>query len=64
MHSIFYRSDDQAYLADSANYVRSLGITTFSVGVGDININELRVRKASSCVRICFIFNGANVQYK
>ncbi|XP_076823506.1 integrin alpha-M-like [Clavelina lepadiformis] len=36
------KSDDQAYLADSANYVRSLGITTFSVGVGDININELR----------------------
>ena len=44
------RSNDHEYLASSARYVRSLGIITFAVGVGEADIDELRV----SLIRFLF----------
>nr|CAB3263659.1 cartilage matrix protein-like [Phallusia mammillata] len=35
-------STDSKYLKDTTNYVRSLGITTFAIGVGDADVNELK----------------------
>lgn len=50
-----FRSTDADYLESSANYVRSLGITTFAVGVGQADIDELRVSELCSNNRvICF----------
>ena len=38
-----FRSTDSQYLNASSNYVRSLGITTYAVGVGEANVQELKV---------------------
>lgn len=38
-----YSASDGDRLEDSANYVRSLGIIPFAVGVGNYDITELRV---------------------
>ena len=37
------RSTDGQFLEYSASYVRSLNITVFAVGVGDAQIDELKV---------------------
>jgi len=43
-HLCVCRSSDPLYLPQSANYVRSLGITTFAIGIGNkIKQSELRV---------------------
>ena len=41
--AIFHRSTDSHNLADNAAEVRSQGITTYAVGVGAANLDELRV---------------------